>query len=99
MRSHYFPLTALVSALFAPAAPAATNNLVVPGTADVWLAGQANGTNLKNPIFPLPDVAPANSPVLASTGLNMTPGNALTFSVTGSTNYSACSGAPPDGTG
>jgi hypothetical protein len=85
--------------LFLPMATAATNNVIVPGTADVWLAGQANGTALQNILYPLPDVAPANSPVLASTGLNMTAGSYLTFSVTGSTDYNGCASASPDGNG
>ena len=42
-----------VTALFAATATAASNNLTVPGTADVWLAGQPNGTNLANPLFVL----------------------------------------------
>jgi hypothetical protein len=85
-------------ALFAVSAAAATNNVTVPGTADVWLAGQANGTILQG-IFALFDQAPANSPVLASTGLNMTAGSTLTFSGTGSTNYNGCASATPDGAG
>jgi hypothetical protein len=89
------------AALFAVSASAATNNITVPGTADVWLAGQANGTILQG-IFALFDQAPGNSPVLASTGLNLTAGSTLTFSATGSTNYAPLPGCPsptPDGAG
>jgi hypothetical protein len=86
------------AALFGVSATAASNNVTVPGTADVWLAGQANGTILQG-IYALNDVAPANSPVLASTGLNMTAGTSLTFSATGSTNYNGCQGPTPDGGG
>ena len=91
-----FSLAAIV--LSAVSALAATNNLTVPGTADVWLAGQANGTVLQG-IYALYDVAPANSPVLASTGLNMTAGSYLTVSASGATNYNGCLATSPDGTG
>jgi hypothetical protein len=58
---------------------ATTVTVTVPGLADVWLAGQQNGSTLGN------DVAPTNSPVLGSGGLTVTAGNTLTFSATGST--------------
>jgi len=93
-----FVVTVAVTMFFTASATAATNNLTVPGIADVWLAGQANGTILQG-IFPGTDVAPSNSPVLASTGLNMTAGSYLTFSATGTTNYNGCLGTSPDGTG
>lgn len=98
-RFHAFVFAAAVTAFFAAAATAASNSLSVPGVADVWLAGQANGTNLQNPLYGFPDVAPANSPVLASTGLNMTAGSYLTFSATGSANYNGCQSTDADGTG
>jgi hypothetical protein len=93
-----FFLAAGVSALFAVSASAASNTLTVSGLADVWLAGQANGTVLQG-VFALFDVAPTNSPVLASTGLNLTPGTSLTFSAAGTTNYAGCQGPTPDGGG
>lgn len=82
--------------LLAGSAFAATNQVTVPGTADVWLAGQANGTILQG-VYALSDSAPANSPVLGSTGLNMTAGSYLTFAVTGTTNYNGCQSTTPDG--
>jgi len=82
-----------------------TVNVTVPGAADVWLAGQPNATVLQG-VFSLFDVAPANSPVLGSTGMNLSGGGIVTFSATGSTIYdptlvppNPCYGAPPDGTG
>src|SRR5262249_2742606 len=84
--------------IFAACACAASNNLVIPGTSDIWLASQPNGTNLNNG-FGSPDVAPANSPVLASTGLNLTAGSVLTFSATGTTNFGGCVSPSPDGAG
>jgi hypothetical protein len=98
-----FPLIPVIIAFFVACATAGTNNVTVPGTADLWLAGQLAGTIL-NGGFAQNDVAPANSPVLASTGLNMTAGSYLTFSVTGSTTYEpgpplSCQNTPPDGTG
>jgi len=96
-----FLLAAVMAAPFAASATAASNTIAVPGVADVWLAGQPNGTILQG-IYALHDVAPANSPVLASTGLNMTAGTSLTFSATGTTNYAplpGCQGSTPDGGG
>ena len=73
---------------------AASNNVVVAGVADIWLAGQPNGTVLGA------DSAPVNSPVLASTGLNMTAGSFLTFSATGATGHDpCCQSTSPDGGG
>src|SRR5438105_2403885 len=95
---HSLLLAAVLAALFAAIATAASNTVTVPGTADVWLAGQANGTILVGG-FASNDVAPANSPVLASTGLNMTAGNSLTFSATGTTNFGGCASPSPDGGG
>jgi hypothetical protein len=96
----FFLFSAVVAALFAVSASAA-NTVTVPGTADVWLAGQANGTILQG-IYALFDQAPTNSPVLASAGLNLTAGNVVTFSATGSTNYAplpGCASPTPDGGG
>jgi hypothetical protein len=86
----------ILLAICAPLANAASNNATVPGTADVWLAGQPGGTVL-NGGFPGSDVAPTNSPVLVSTGLNMTAGSYLTFSASGVTDYNGCAGTSPDG--
>src|SRR5438477_11348345 len=95
---HSLLLAAVLAALFAAIATAASNTVTVPGTADVWLAGQPNGTILVGG-FPSNDVAPANSPVLASTGLNLTAGSFLTFAVTGTTNFNGCASPSPDGGG
>jgi hypothetical protein len=66
----------------------------VPGTADPWLAGMPDGATAS-----YGDVAPAQSPVLVS-GLTLTPGETLTFSVSGSVNNSpGPSGLGPDGSG
>jgi hypothetical protein len=73
---------------------AASNNVIVSGVADIWLAGQPNATVLGG------DSAPTNSPVLASTGLNMTAGSLLTFSATGATGHDpCCQSTSPDGGG
>lgn len=68
----------------------------VPGISDIWLAGQPNGTVL-NGGFPGSDVAPTNSPVLATTGLNLAAGSYLTFTASGSTDYNGCASPTPDG--
>ena len=67
-------------------------NVMVPGTADIWLAG---GASLGCP--PGCDVAPTNSPVLASNGLPLTSGAILTISATWGTNYGGCANLSPDG--
>jgi hypothetical protein len=87
-----------VAMLFARGALCASNNVNVPGTADIWLAGQPNGTSI-NGGFGGTDVAPANSPVLSSTGLNLTAGNILTFTATGATDFGGCVSPGPDGGG
>jgi hypothetical protein len=79
-------------------AAAATTTVTVPGLADIWLAGQPAGTVL-NGGFPGSDVAPTNSPVLASAGLALTPGTALTFVVSGFSDYNGCASPGPDGGG
>jgi len=63
--------------------------LVVPGTSNIWLAGQPNGATL-----PGPDVAPGQSPV--NTGLNVSNGGSITFSATGTVGYPG-EVAGPDG--
>jgi RHS repeat-associated protein len=71
----------------------AVNNPTVPGIADLWLAGQPNGTVLGG------DSAPTNSPVLAWALPNLVPGAYLTFAATGVTDYGGCQGNSPDGDG
>lgn len=66
----------------------------VPGSANPYLAGMPNGSTCCSG-----DTAPAQSPVLVS-GLTLTPGSALTFTVTGG--VSNTGGTPttgPDGGG
>jgi hypothetical protein len=89
---------ACAACLFAGAAGAATTTVSVPGVADIWLAGQPAGTVL-NGGFPGSDVAPTNSPVLGSGGLTLTPGTALTFVVSGFSDYNGCASPTPDGGG
>ena len=89
-------LLLVAAALCASVASAGSNILTVPGTADVWLAGQPDVTILVGG-FPGDDVAPANSPVLASTGLYMGAGSVLTFVVTGSVDYGGCATTTPGG--
>lgn len=97
-RVRAFCMAVAVACLCGVTAWAASNNVTVPGVADMWLAGQPAGTIL-NGGYPQNDVAPANSPVLASTGLNMTAGSFLTFAVTGITDYGGCASPSPDGGG
>jgi hypothetical protein len=75
---------------------ATTNGVIVKGLADIWLAGEPNGTILSAG-WPSNDVAPANSPVSVS----VMAGSTLSVSATGGTSNvaSACSGASPDGCG
>ena len=75
--------------------------ILVPGTADPWLAGMPNGSTASGlPGDPSAghDVAPNQSPVLALSSLQ--PGSVLTFNVTGSVDHcgGGCPGATPDGT-
>jgi hypothetical protein len=87
---------ALLLTLGGTLANAASVTVTVPGIADIWLAGQPNGTIL-NGGFPGSDVAPTNSPVLGSAGLNLASGSVLTISATGSTDYNGCPSSTPDG--
>lgn len=89
-------LASICAALFPGLGYAASINVSVPGVADIWLASQPNGTVL-NGGFPGSDVAPANSPVLASGGLTLTAGSYLTVSASGSTDYNGCASPSPDG--
>ena len=52
-------------------------SIVVPGTADLWLAGMPDGSTASSD-----DVAPDESPILV-TGISITSGSAFTFSATG----------------
>jgi hypothetical protein len=89
-------LAAVVFATVTAAASAASTSVPVPGISDIWLAGQPNGTIL-NGGFPGSDVAPLNSPVLASMGLNLAAGTALTVNASGFTDYNGCASPSPDG--
>jgi hypothetical protein len=67
---------------------------VVPGTSDPYLAGMPSGSTCCSG-----DSAPTNSPVLA-TGVTLTPGALLTFTVTGSVDNSGFTPTlTPDGGG
>jgi hypothetical protein len=73
-----------------------STQIVVPSTADAWLAGQPDGSTLSCQCASTPpgaDSAPGNSPVLVP----VVPGSTLTFSVNGTTNIGACGGVSPDG--
>ena len=99
------PLTAKVIACpdggVVPGDAAAEGGLAVtvPSTADVWLAGQPDGTMLMGGPSPVgaPDVAPTNSPIEVS----VIAGSTLTFSVTGTTSNAStlCFASSPDGGG
>lgn len=83
-----------IAASLIPFFASAANAVVVPGTADPWLAGMPAGSSASNG-----DVAPAESPVLVP-GLTLSVGQVLTFSVTGSVSHTpAPSGLTPDGGG
>ena len=98
LRHVFLSLTVLAASLSAPFAGAATSAVSVGGIADIWLAGQPSGTVL-NGGFPGSDVAPLNSPVLASSGLNLAAGTSITFAATGATDYNGCASANPEGGG
>ena len=88
-----FLLAALV-ALIGPATlpgslHAVTIALTVPGTSDLWLAGQPNGTLLGG------DNAPDQSPAQVL-GLGLTPGTSLTFTASGTVGFPG-EPAGPDG--
>jgi hypothetical protein len=90
--------TILLAGVAAGALSGATRTVTVSGLADIWLAGQPNGT-VANGGYSSVDTAPTHSPVLASTGLTFTVGSYVTISATGSTSWSACSSPTPDGDG
>jgi hypothetical protein len=93
-----FGLLIGVMAFCAVSANAASVSVAVPGVADIWLAGQPSGTVLQG-AYANPDVAPANSPVLASSGLTLTAGSYVTVTATGGTDYNGCATTTPDGHG
>ncbi len=70
--------------------------VTVPGTADLWLAGQPAGASIADTTYgsTASDVAPTNSPV----EVPVVAGSTLTFTASGNTSYTGgfCS-APPDG--
>jgi hypothetical protein len=73
-------------------------SITVPGTADVWLAGQPGGSMLQSGgASPASDVAPTNSPI----EVPVVAGSTLTFSVTGTVSnaYALCFASSPDGGG
>lgn len=75
---------------------AASITVIVPGTANLWLAGQPNGTTAGGT-----DSAPGQSPVQV-TGLPILPGATISFSATGCvSNVSTppCNGTPDGNTG
>jgi hypothetical protein len=67
--------------------------VTVPGTTDIWLAGQPSGSTLM--YTNQTDTAPTDSPV----EVPVVAGTTLTFSATGSTSYTGgiCSAPSPDG--
>ncbi len=77
----------LLTLAFTTTLPA--EQVIVPGTANPWLAGATNGTTASGG-----DVAPSESPVVYT---NLTAGSALYFSATGSAGYSPGSESGPDG--
>ena len=91
------PLLAAILILVSLGAPVLAQVVVVPsvpGSSNPFLAGMPNGT-----LCCSGDSAPAQSPVQV-TGLPVTPGWRLTFSVTGSVdNTGAPPTLPPDGSG
>ena len=74
--------------------------LIVPGTADIFLAGQPSGTCIVSPYYgpPVQDCAPAQGAV--DSGLTLIPGASLQFTVSGATNNSpspTTASSTPDG--
>jgi hypothetical protein len=67
------------------------SNVIVPGTANPWLAGSPDGTTASEGGC---DIAPDESPVLFT---NFTGGMALQFSATGSAGYESGDESGPDG--
>jgi hypothetical protein len=69
----------------------ASDIVVVPATTDIWLAGQPSGVSVTG--YFGSDSAPANSPAL----VNVTGGEILTFTSTGSTSVDDVNFGGPDG--
>jgi hypothetical protein len=74
--------------------PKSQDTVVVPGTADIWLAGQPDGSMLPY-VDGSADTAPASSPV----DVPVVGGSTLTFLASGGTSYTGglCVGSSPDG--
>lgn len=86
---------ALAVVLAASTASAQVTNLIVPGTADPWLAGMPPGSTAS-----LGDTAPAQSPVLVGGPVNVATGGTLRFAATGEvSNTGVLQGITPDGQG
>ncbi len=95
MRIRSVSKTLLAAALLAGVGfPLSAMSTIIPvtvnGLADIFLAGQPNGSTLGS------DVAPLNSPSLVS-GLTLIAGNSLTFTATGFTGGAGCGSTTPDG--
>ncbi len=96
---HLKALAAMIvlGSLAASPAVGATVGVVVPASANPYLAGMPNGSVCCAAAGGAPDSAPAQSPVQV-TGLALTPGTILTFGVTGSVSFSGGMPVdPPDG--
>jgi hypothetical protein len=99
MRCHHGKvLSTIVGALLiASPALAATVEVNVPGTANPYLAGMPSGTACCAASPGPPDSVPSQSPVQVS-GLTLTAGTVLTFTVTGSVSFMGGTPTdPPDG--
>ena len=76
-------------------------SIVVPGTANPWLAGMPNGSTASKCVDSVADFAPMQSPAEV-TVLNVYPGQLLTFTASGAVSHDASSAVPlnpPDGNG
>ncbi|MEI4232558.1 VPLPA-CTERM sorting domain-containing protein [Roseovarius sp. D22-M7] len=92
MKNVSYAAAALSAAIMSCApAGASTVTLVVPGTANPYLAGLPAGTTASSG-----DSAPSNSPVLV-TGLEVLGGAAFSFSATGRVSLGGALGPDPDG--
>ena len=74
-----FLQSAILGGSFVGLAFVAQAQVTVPGTSDLWLAGQPNGTTASSG-----DVAPAQSPAYAG---SVVAGTTITWSATGTVNY------------
>jgi hypothetical protein len=83
---------------FVTVIPAVAESMTVPGTANVWLSGMPNGARPGNVGEFVPDIAPAQSPVLVPRVLSN--GERLRFRASGIVDTTAAGGPPgfgPDG--